>query len=121
MSERKGRGVSTKRAVRYVFELGWATLGFTVAVTYNRKLVSKICELVFEKYKVKPKCRKSSKKYFDKCLELALRNRYTRELFCRIGVLFLLTAPFKVLETPEIREYIEKLSRVLKEGDKSEL
>jgi hypothetical protein len=55
---------STKRAVRavrYVFELGWVTLGFAVAVTHNRKLVSKICELVFEKYKVKPKCRKSSK------------------------------------------------------------
>jgi hypothetical protein len=64
---------------------------------------------------------KELKKYFDKCLKLALRNRYAREFFCRIGVLFLLTAPFKALETPEIREYTEKLSRVLEEGDKSEL
>ena len=117
MSEREGRGVSTKRAVRYVLELWWATLGFAVAVAYNRKLVSKICELVFKKYKVEPKCRKSSKRYLNKCLKLALRNRYARELFYRIGVLFLLTTPLRVLETPEIREYIEKLSRVLKEGD----
>jgi len=115
MSERKGRGVSTERAVRYVLELGWATFGFAVAVTYNRKLVSKICELVFKKYKVEPKCRKSSKRYLNKCLKLALRNRYAREIFRRIGLLFLLTAPFKALETPEIREYIEKLSHVLEE------
>jgi hypothetical protein len=118
MSKRRGEGTSSERAVSHVLEVGWAIFGSAVAVSISEEFFSKICEKLFDKYKAEPRCTKGSEKYFIECLELVLRDKYARELFYWIGRYFLLFAPLEILETPEVGECIEKLCRVLKEGDR---
>jgi hypothetical protein len=110
--------MSAKRAVKYLSELLYATLGFTVVKSSNRELVNKICEMLYEKYRVKREHEKDSEEYFDKCLELAVkRNKHARELFYQFGVLHLLLTPIKtLLEAQEFKKAFEEAVHTIKEN-----
>ena len=108
------------RVLRRALELVWTTFGFVATKEEDRELLNKICEGLFERHGAESGRAKGSEEYFDKCLELVLRDRRARELFYWIGVKHLwcmLLAPFKIaLEKPEFKEEFENAVHALKEA-----